>query len=130
MWLLLLFWCSIASSAQIQTYFLNKNFDGLQSIPYEPPTDIECLQAGGKFTFPAETSMCFRARPMSYLHPRNHWSIALAFGTKLESEAEITEGILFAVFDTGPWVGFKRPQSDTYAWIGGGPRRDFHIQVR
>ena len=131
MWILVLCGCSIATSTDIKTYFLNKNYDGLEPIPYEPPTRIECLHADGPFPFPTEISMCFRMKPMSWVNPRDTWSISLGFGTKQEQEIEMTEGILFAVYATGPWIGIKQASSVTYAWIGGGGMDiEYHFQVR
>ena len=130
MWILVLFGCSIATSTKIITYFLNKKYDGLEPIPYEPPTRIECLHADGPFPFPTEISMCFRMKPMSWINPRNIWSTSVGFGTKQEKEIEMTEGILFAVYATGPWIGIKQASSGNIVWIGGGGMdHDYYFQV-
>ena len=125
---LLLLLATAASAQDITTYFLNKNFDQTSPLVFLTP-DIECLEARGQFAFPEETTFCFRSRPVSNVNFRNTWSFVLAFGTKLENDTEIREGFLFGVYTTGPWLGVKQLDSDTYAWIGGGQGKGFHFQV-
>ena len=125
---LLLLLATAASAQDITTYFLNKNFDQKSPLVFLNP-GIECLEARGQFAFPEETTFCFRSRPVSYVNTRNTWSFVLAFGTRLENDTEIREGFLFGVYETGPWLGVKQPDSPTYAWIGGGLGPGFHFQV-
>ena len=117
-----------ASAQDITTYFLNKNFDQKSPLVFDTP-NIECLEAHGLFAFPEETTFCFRSRPWSNVNFRNTWNFVIAFGTKLENDTELREGLLFEYLATGPWLGVKQPGSATYAWIGGGPAHTFHLQV-
>ena len=42
----------------------------------------------------------------------------------------MTEGILFAEYAAGPWIGIKQASLATYAWIvGGGMDLDYYFQV-
>jgi hypothetical protein len=111
----------LAAATEIKTYFLNKGFDvgsGDQLIFEEPV--MECLQAEGEFLFGEETTFCYRSRPMSYTNPRVPVSSMVGYGTKHKNDSEFREGFLFGVYDTGPWLGIKAPDSETYAWMGGG----------
>ena len=40
------------------------------------------------------------------------------------------EGLMFGVYDTGPWVAIKMKGNDFPGWIGGGTKNfDFNVQL-
>ena len=41
------------------------------------------------------------------------------------------QGIMFGVYDTGPWVAIKMAGNDFAGWIGGGTKNfDFNVTFR
>ena len=121
---------SSASAETISTYFLNAKFSLLSPLPYEKPADLECLKTTGQFVLPrGQISMCFRSRPMSMVHPRHAGVTWLGLGTMEQEDVEMAEGFLYGLYETGPWIGVKRRDSQTYAWIGGGAGDGFSFQV-
>ena len=125
----LIFWCHVAVATDIKTYFMNKKWDGLQPLPYHSPDDIECLQSEGQFSFPSEITVCYRAKAMSWVHPRFPFGAVVGFGTKLEGDEELREGIVVGVWRTGTWIGIKPSSSDAYIWTIGSPTQEFNFQV-
>ena len=126
---LLLLW-HLSLSTAIKTYFMNKNWDGLEPLPYDSPDDIECLQEEGQFSLPTEITVCFRAKPMSWVHPRFPFAAIVGFGTKLDGDEEMREGIVLGVWRSGTWIGIKPSTSDSYVWVIGSPTQGFNFQVR
>ena len=109
-------------ATNIDTYFINKNFDLQTTLPNESP-DIECLVTEGKFAFPKEITMCFRSKPMFYIHFARtgfSWRTVLTFGNMQKNGTKLEEGILFGVYYGGPWVGLKVPGVESIAWLFGG----------
>ena len=111
-----------AMAKDIDTYFINKNFPLETTLPKNNP-DIECLMTEGNFAFPTEITMCFRSKPLVYVHHARtgfSWRTVLTFGTMEANGTKMEEGILFGVYYGGPWVGLKIPGSESIAWLFGG----------
>ena len=75
----------------------------------------------GQFAFPTEITLCFRSRPLVYIHHARtgfSWRTVLTFGRMKGTKFE--EGILFGVYYGGPWVGLKIPGTESIAWLFGG----------
>ena len=125
----MIFWCHVAMATDIKTYFMNKNWNGREPLPYGSPDHIECLQAEEQFSLPSEISVCFRAKPMSWVHPRFPFAALVGFGTKQDGDEEMREGILLGIWRTGTWIGIKPSSSDAYIWTIGSPTQEFNFQV-
>jgi hypothetical protein len=124
MLVLLLLLATPGWTADIDTYFINKNFHLETTLPNDSP-DIECLLTEGQFPFPTEITMCFRSKPMVYIHFARtgfNWRTVLMFGTMEANGTKMEEGILFGIYYGGPWVGLKIPGSDSIAWLFGGDK--------
>ena len=114
------FFLPTANGQDIETYFVNKNFHLETTIPNESP-DIECPVTEGQFPFPTEITLCFRSRPLVYIHHARtgfSWRTVITFGRMVGTKFE--EGILFGVYYGGPWVGLKIPGTESIAWLFGG----------
>ena len=88
----------------INTYFLNKNFDFKNPLCKTCP-DIECLYTEGDFDFPTELTICFRSKPVSYVDTWHVGGIVMSFGAMASDWSKLEEGIYFGVWKTGPWLG-------------------------
>ena len=53
----------------------------------------------------------------------------MGFGTLQPDFVELEEGILYGVWDSGPWLAFKKNGSSSFGWIGGGKGEGFQHQV-
>ena len=50
----------------------------------------------------------------------SYWMLVLGLGN-MDSRGEILDsGLMFSVYESGPWVAFKYPDNPTVWWIGGG----------
>ena len=50
----------------------------------------------------------------------SYWMLVLGLGN-MDSTGEILDsGLMFSVYESGPWVAFKYPDNPTVWWIGGG----------
>ena len=59
---------------------------------------------------------------MSFIHniKTNYWTLVLGLGN-MDAEGEILEeGLMFTVFEEGPWAGFKFPGDPSMGWVSGG----------
>ena len=46
----------------------------------------------------------------------------MALGNMDEQNHILENGIMFSVYETGPWLAFKFSNSSNIAWIGGGTK--------
>ena len=62
----------------------------------------------------------FRWKPLSFQNIRSFWNLALGMGNLNIYENIYEDGILYGVWESGPWAGFKMPKVSAMGWIGGG----------
>ena len=93
----------------IQTYFLNKNYDFKNPL-CQTCSDIECLFTEGNYNFPEETTICVRwgrrgladnsredifsfsrAKPKSNVDAKEDWSSVFGFGNMAREKAILDE---------------------------------------
>lgn len=55
---------------------------------------------------------------MSFQSVRGGWSLALGVGNYNNVTDILEEGIMFAIYKSGPWVGIKLPENSNIGWIG------------
>ena len=113
---------------QINTYFLNKNYDFKNPLCKTCP-DIECLYTEGSFDFPQEMSICFRSRPVSYVDTWHVGGLVMSFGTMASNWAKLEEGFYYGVWKTGPWIGIKLAGTDNIAYVSGGGGYPYNLMV-
>ena len=112
----------------IETYFLNKNYDFKNPLCKTCP-DIECLYTEGSFDFSSELTICFRSRPVSYVDTWHVGGLVMSFGTMAQDWAKLEEGFYYGVWKTGPWIGIKSPGSDNIAYLSGGAGYPYNLMV-
>ena len=61
-----------------------------------------------------------RWKPLSFQNIRSFWNLALGMGNLNIYENIYEDGILYGVWESGPWAGFKMPKVSAMGWIGGG----------
>ena len=103
--------------SEITTYFLNSEFDYKATQDPSDP-NIECLHTNEDFILPRKVTICHRAYGMMYQNSQNPWISVLGLGVINPSFTAIEEGIMFGVWETGPWLGIKYRASESYSWIG------------
>ena len=106
-------------SKQIKTYFLNKKFDYKNVLCHTCP-DIECLQSERNYDVPDNITICTRWKPLSYQNIRSFWNLALGIGNLNIYDGTIDDGIMYGVWESGPWLGLKMPGNSAMGWVGGG----------
>ena len=56
--------------------------------------------------------------------------MTLGIGNMDEENVVLDDGILFAVYETGPWVGFKLAGNPSMGWVKGGTAQyDFMVSM-
>ena len=61
-----------------------------------------------------------RWKPLSFQNIRSFWSLTLGLGNMNLYEGVYEDGILYGVWESGPWVGIKMPKNTAIGWVGGG----------
>ena len=56
------------------------------------------------------------------------WSLVLGLGTMDNADLVKDTGLLFGVFNTGPWLAYKTPGNDIRGWVGAG-KQMFDLMV-
>ena len=91
----------------IETYFINKNYDFRNPLCQTCP-DIECLFAEGSFRIPEETTICVRSskytdfffinyslkcrsKPKSNINAKEDWSSVFGFGVMAKDKQVLDE---------------------------------------
>ena len=66
---------------------------------------------------------------MLYLNHQNPWSSVIGFGTIKPSFLSMDEGVVFGIWETGPWIGVKYRTSESFKWVGMGENWLSDLQV-
>ena len=74
-------------------------------------------------------SLIIRWKPYSNVYtPKESFALTLGIGNMDSGNIVLDDGIMFSVYETGPWVGFKLTGNPTMGWIGGGTTQyDFMV---
>ena len=114
----------------IETYFLNKEYDYLKP-PCPTCPNIECLHTNINtlIPLPSKISFCFRSQPLLYENYLSSWSTIAGFGTIRPDFIEMEEGVLFGVWETGPWLGVKSHSDPSYKWVALGENFMHDLQI-
>ena len=140
-------------SKLIQTYFLNKEYDFITPICTNCP-QIECLLTEGSYKIPDDISICvryaactlscvdyvlkyifrvYRWKPLSFIHHNikssSFWALVLGIGNTGPNDDIMDNGIMFGVYESGPWLAFKFSNDPFPGWIGGGTEL-FNMMVK
>ena len=113
---------------RITTYFLNSDFD-YRAPQYPADPNIECLHSSEELEFPSNVTFCYRAQGMMFLNHQNPWISVAGYGTINSDFLSIEEGVIFGIWETGPWMAMKYKTSDSYSWIGLGKDTLPNLQV-
>ena len=66
----------------------------------------------------------FRWKPLTFIHNTKHipWKLVLGLGTMDSRQQVLESGVMFTVYDSGPWLAYKfaNNPSKGHGWIGGG----------
>ena len=110
-----------STAARIDVYHLNKKLPlNVMNTRWDP--SIDCLYAQPDGAFPKRLTLCYRWMGVQYTTVSQYLHV-VAFGTIDDSFSGLTEGIIFGGWATGPWLGVKVNETDTYSWIGVNPYR-------
>ena len=55
---------------------------------------------------------------MSYQNPIGKWSLSLGVGNMDDDLGVLDDGIMFAIYGTGPWAGIKLSNDTNVGWLG------------
>ena len=127
-----------------------QRFDFLEPICSTCP-QLECLVAEGSYTIPEEISFCVRYhnillrknilattsliarwKPLSFVHnvKNNYWSLVFGFGNMDAADETLDTGIMLAIYESGPWLGFRTAdQPAIVGWVGS-HNKPFHFMVK
>ena len=114
----------------IETYFLNKEYDYLKP-PCPTCPNIECLHTDRNtlIPLPSQITFCFRSQPLVYENYLSSWSTIAGFGTIRSDFIEMEEGVLYGVWETGPWLGVKFYSDPSYKWVALGENFLHDLQI-
>ena len=60
----------------------------------------------------------------------SYWSLVLGLGTMDEDDIVLDNGLMFSVYESGPWVGYKFTNNPAIGWIGAGTEMmEFMVKV-
>ena len=62
----------------------------------------------------------WRWKPISYQNIRSFWSLALGIGNLNIYDGTVDDGIMYGVWESGPWAGFKMTGTNAMGWLAGG----------
>ena len=125
---LIIYPLNLCLAEQVKVYFLNNKFDfRATQNPADP--NIDCLYSNDSRRIPTQMSMCHRVQGMIYQNSQNPWISVLGFGIINHSFTAIEEGLMFGIWETGPWIGIKYRRSENYIWIGLGEGISIDLQV-
>ena len=115
---------------KIMTYFLNSEYS-FRSMPCHTCPDIDCLHTPPNISLPlpVQVTVCFRSQPMMYQNHLSSWSSVMGFGTIRTDFIDMEEGVVFGIWETGPWIGMKYRTSDSYAWVAMGENFMQDLQI-
>ena len=61
----------------------------------------------------------------------SYWSLVLGLGTMDEDDIVLDNGLMFSVYESGPWVGYKFTNNPAIGWIGAGTEMmEFMVKVK
>ena len=66
---------------------------------------------------------------MLYENYLSSWSTVVGFGTLRSDFLEMEEGVIFAVWETGPWLGVKYQAGPSYHWVALGENFMHDLQI-
>ena len=115
---------------KLDTYFLNKDYDHLKSQCPSCP-DIECLHSDNETLLPLPETLtfCYRSQAMVYENYLATWSSVISFGTIRPDFRDLQQGVLFGIWETGPWLAIKYSVDGPYNWLGLGSSSVENLQV-
>ena len=63
-----------------------------------------------------------RWKPSSSVHNvrGSYWSLVLGLGSMDEQDYVLDNGLMFSIYESGPWVGYKISGNPAIGWIGAG----------
>ena len=73
--------------------------------------------------------MCYRSYPMRYQNHLSLWSSVIGFGTIRSDFVGMEEGVIFGIWETGPWLGIKYRTSQSYPWVALGDNFLLDLQL-
>ena len=84
-------------------------------------------------TFSSENaSFIARWKPLSFVHnvKNNYWSLVFGFGNMDAADETLDTGIMLAIYESGPWLGFRTAdQPAIVGWVGS-HNKPFHFMVK
>ena len=75
----------------------------------------------------------FRWKPLSSIYydmdnDFDHWSLVLSLGNMDSNEVVMDNAIIYSVYDSGPWIGYRFDSNPSVGWISGG-KEHFDLMV-
>ena len=75
----------------------------------------------------------FRWKPLSSIYydmdnDFDHWSLVLSLGNMDSNEVVMDNAILYSVYDSGQWLGYRFDSNPNVGWISGG-KEHFDLMV-
>ena len=75
----------------------------------------------------------FRWKPLSSIYSDmdndfDHWSLVLSLGNMDSNEVVMDNAIIYSVYDSGPWLGYRFDSNPSVGWISGG-KEHFDLMV-
>ena len=75
----------------------------------------------------------FRWKPLSSIYSGtdndyDHWSLVLSLGNMDSNEVVMDNAILYSVYDSGQWLGYRFDSNPNVGWISGG-KEHFDLMV-
>ena len=121
---------SLSHAIKIDTYYLNAEYDYMAKLCPTCP-DMECLHTDNNTArlLPSAVTFCFRSQPMLYENPLYFWSSVVGFGTIRSDFVDMEEGVIFGIWETGPWLGVKYRTGPSYHWVGMGENFMHDLQI-
>ena len=58
----------------------------------------------------------------------DHWSLVLSLGNMDSNEVVMDNAIIYSVYDSGPWIGYRFDSNPSVGWISGG-KEHFDLMV-
>ena len=75
----------------------------------------------------------YRWKPLSFIHHNikssSFWALVLGIGNTGPNDDIMDNGIMFGVYESGPWLAFKFSNDPFPGWIGGGTEL-FNMMVK